>query len=351
MHRLNEIRESVEATHKGLGSMLAFNILAATANQCLINVAVAGIGKSTVTWTVKEMWKDETKVFDSITRSGLRYIADDISNYSGVVIIDDLGKVDTQYSRMATITSMAELCYSHFIRKMTYTIDIDIENFHGAALMNIQPVLMEYLSDRPEWEAVIRDKTIRYYHMIRPLKPEKELPSISLKRKRSVKKVRLTSPEKAEYYNLIQLGLSQWSYARCIEHINDLLRACAIIDDRMLVQEDDMQLLFELMKPMLLERWFMKKYAFESAIHFNDDAMCLLTEFCSFEPLTIAQLCVDFKIVPRTAHSILQNLQDWCYVDHNDRNVVKPTNLSVELLNELGFERKMEVVEEDENND
>lgn len=343
MHKLRQIKEGVEASHRGLGNMLAFNILAATANQCVLNIAVAGIGKSTCTWTIKEVFKDEVFVLDSITRSGFKYISDELSGFDGVVIVDDLGKVDTQYSRMATVTSFAELCYSHFIRKMTYTIDIEINNFKGAALMNIQPVLMELLTNRPEWEAVIRDKTIRYYHIIRPLSPSFETPDIDLKRKRSLNKVKIPATGSEKYYELVRIGLVQWGYARALEHISELLKATALIDDRILVQEEDMNVLIDVLSPITLERYMLKKFAFESSIHFENDAMCILTELASFNPLSLDTVCQDFKMTAPTAKRILANVKDWCVVTKGDPCMVVPTEYARDVLSQYGIERKKEV--------
>ncbi len=342
MHKLEQIRMEIEQTHEGLGNMLVFNILAATANQCVMNVAVAGIGKSTCTWGLKSLFKDDAIVLDSITRSGFKYISDQLTGFDGVVIVDDLGKVDTQYSRMATVTSFAELCYSHFIRKMTYTIDIEINDFRGAALMNIQPVLMELLTNRPEWEAVIRDKTIRYYHIIRPRKPSMNDLLISMKRKRSLHRVGLKHTECDAYYALIKTGLIQWSYARCIEHISELLKACAIIDDRLLVSERDMIVLNEILAPITLERYLLRKYAFESNIHFEDDAMCILTELASFNPLSVEAVCQDFKMTARTAKQILANLKEWCIVEQGGSGLIRPTAFALDVLREYGIERKKE---------
>jgi len=330
----------IEETHQGLGNFLCFNLLAAVAKKCVLNVAVAGIGKSTVTWTIKKLWKDDVMVFDSITRAGLKFISKEMNNFDGVVIIDDLGKVDTKYSRMATITTFAELCYSHFVRKLTFSLEIDIENFQGATLMNIQPVLLHRICEEPEWEAVIRDKTIRYYHFLRPLYPSAELPKIKMNRKKGVKRVKNMTKVDDAYNDLIRLGLTQWSYARTIQHIDDLLKATAYIDNRLLVQDDDKRVLLDLLRPMMIERYFMRKYAFESALHFDDNAACLFTELCSFDPCTIAQLCSDYKITSDMARTILKQVDKYCYVENDSEMIVKPTELAKELIEEMGVRKR-----------
>lgn len=338
MHRLEAIEAEVNDTHSGLGRFLTFNLLCAYANQCVLNVAVAGIGKSTCTWTLKEIFGDNAIILDSITRSGFKYIADELTGFSGVVIVDDLGKVDTQYSRMATVSSFAELVYSHFIKKMTYTIEIDISDFKGAALMNIQPVLMELLTNRPEWEAVIRDKTIRYYHLQRPLNPRKHHPRLIVPDRVPLDSINYEMEPSPSYFELLQIGLTQWSYARTVEHIEDLLRGAAMLDSRDHVTHEDMVIVRHLLGPMILERWLFKKFAFESHIHFDDDAMCIMTELASFNPLSVEQVCTDFKVTSQTCYSLLKNVEEWAIVN---KASVEPTELTCEILQSIGY--KMEI--------
>lgn len=335
-HVLWKLQNSIESTHAGLGRLLSFNVMAAIAKKCVLNVAVAGIGKSTVTWALKEAWNEQVKVFDSITRSGLKFISTEIANFDGVIIIDDLGKVDTSYSRMATITTMAELVYSHFVRKLTFGMDIDISDFFGSAHMNIQPVLLGEVAARPEWEAVIRDKTMRYYHFVRPTAPIKSIPKIKVKLKKNVQKVKDKTEHNDLYHDLIRIGLMQWSYARVKEHIHDMLKATAKIDRRNLVTETDKQVLFSLLQPLLIERFLMRKMGFETGISFDDNLACLLTEFCSFQPLTLAQICNDFKITPSLAKNILVSMKKFCVIEKHSEPVIVPTEFAKELLEQMG---------------
>ena len=332
MHRLRQQIAATEETHRGLGKALAFNLISAIAKKSLINVAVAGIGKSTCTWALKAYFGDQCKIFDSVTRSGLKYVAEELTNFNGLVIIDDLGKCDTVYSRMATISSLAELSYSHFIRKMTYTVNIEIKNFTGASIMNIQPVLMGSIVGAPEWEAVIRDKTIRYYHLVRPLQPVRDTPNITAKCKKPFSMVKVPERNSQEYWNLISIGLYQWSYARTLEHITDLLKACAAIDGRQLVTTGDMILLAELMQPLLLERHFFNKFALEGSIIFDKDGMAILTELASFPELSVEQICTDYKISEYRAKEIVRSIPTWCFLNDSDTNTVKATDYASRLI-------------------
>ena len=47
MHKLQQLIKQVNKTHKGLGPLIAINILAAKAKKTILNVAPADCGKST----------------------------------------------------------------------------------------------------------------------------------------------------------------------------------------------------------------------------------------------------------------------------------------------------------------
>jgi len=242
---------------------------------------------------------------------------------------------------MATVSSFAELVYSHFIKKMTYSMEIEINDFKGAALMNIQPVLMELLTNRPEWEAVIRDKTIRYYHLQRPIDPRRFHPRLTVPKRKQLGTIKYDTEPSSIYFELIQIGLTQWSYARTIEHIEDLLKAAAMINAKKTVTTEDMEVVKHIIEPMMLERWLFKKYAFESHIHFDDDGMCILTELASFPKVSINQVCTDFKVTPQTCYSLLKNVDQWAFRKNDG---IEPTDLACEILEEVGH--KLEICEE-----
>ena len=44
MHKLRQLIKTVNKTHKGLGQLIAINLLAAKAKICLLNISPAGCG-------------------------------------------------------------------------------------------------------------------------------------------------------------------------------------------------------------------------------------------------------------------------------------------------------------------
>jgi energy-coupling factor transporter ATP-binding protein EcfA2 len=308
------------------------SVLAAKAKKAMIIIAPAGCGKSTVTNALAFLYTGKTKIYDSLTRGGLRYTGKELHNFNGLVVIDDLGKVDTQYSRIATITTFAELCYSHFIRKLTMTLNIQVENFYGSALMNIQPSVFDPVVQSPEWEAVIRDKTIRYYHLFRPLQPNLNPINVKLEKGYAVEDVKHVWSKGKLAQILRRVASMQWSRTRVLEHLNDLLKAAAALDYRKEVDVADYRLLYYLMKPMTLERHLIYKSGFEVGQVFNSNAFCVLVELASYRELTEEQIAEDYHVSPSTVDRLLATVPEFCFTKTNSPHLVLPTKYGKEVL-------------------
>jgi len=148
--------------------MIAMNILAAKAKKVILNVAPAGTGKSVACEAAHRSLGERSKLYTSLTLAGLMRMRDELEGYDGHLIIDDLGAEKSMWSRISTITVLANVVYTHYVDKITQTARIQITGFNGSASLNIQPVLLNSLCQSEEWISVVRDKVIRYYHLIRP---------------------------------------------------------------------------------------------------------------------------------------------------------------------------------------
>ena len=310
MHQLYSIIRDVEKTHSGLGNALAFSIICTKARMCLLNVAPSGTGKSVITNTLKKSYPDCVKL-DSVTRSGLKDFKDQFTNFWGLVVIDDMAKVDSLYSRKHTITSFAELCYSHDISKHTFSVTIVIDGFFGSAVINVQPVILGELVTDSEWEAVTQDKTVRYYHLFRPTKPIGQLPEVTVDWGHSLDLVHKPSHNFKLYEKLEKIGSIQWSDARVLEHVDTLLRASAALDRRQDVRNEDYQLLHKLMKPMTVERHIFHKAGFETGRYMDTNLLAVLVEFASWKDINLERISRDYKISPTTAYRLLTEIKDW----------------------------------------
>lgn len=310
MHQLDSLIKEVEQTHPGLGNAVAFAIIAAKAKMCLLIISPAGCGKSAISGAVGERSIDSIHI-DSVTRSGLKYFSDLFTNYQGLVVIDDLGKIDTAYSRVATVTSFAELCYSHFISKHTMTITVEISNFFGSAILNVQPPILAKLFEADEWEVVTQDKTLRYYHLYRPTKPNEHKLAFNVDWGIDMDLVGKLDCRYSLYSKLETIASIQWSDARVMQHLNSLLKASAALDRRKRITNEDFFLLSRLMKPMIVERYITHKVGFEVGRWMDTNLLAVLVEFASWKHINIERISRDYKIAPATVYRLLIEIKDW----------------------------------------
>ena len=340
MHKLRALIKQIEATHKGLGALVAVNILAAKAKICILNVAPAGCGKSAATDIVHKMLGDQTKLYTSVTLAGLVHLRKDLTESNYHIIIDDLGAEKSQWSKVSTITVLATLVHTHNIHKITQGYEIKISNFQGSASLNIQPVLMSGIVQEDDWVSVIRDKVLRYYHLIRPINPKKLLPNLEMEWGASIDDVKVPSETGKLWYQLLYIGLTQWSYARCKEHLPNLLRASAALDGRKKVNNTDYNLLIKLLLPMQLERYIITSYGFEEGRVFQNNTYCILVEIASHGAPTMETVAEDYKVSPSTTERLAVTAGEWCWVESTDKRRIKPTKEAEKILQLIGVGQK-----------
>lgn len=340
IHTLRTLVKKVNKTHKGLGPMVATNILAAKAKKTILNVAPAGTGKSVACDSIGATLRERSKMYTSITLAGMHRKTGDFSSYDGHVIIDDLGSEKSLWSRISTITVLANLVYTHFIHKVTHSYTIEITDFRGSVSMNIQPVLLNSLVQSDEWVAVVRDKVLRYYHLFRPKKPERDPPVIDVKWGAPLHEVAMPKYKGKLWYQLVSIGLTQWSYARVLEHLPDLLRSCASLDGRTKVNATDYRILIKLLQPMQLERYIIKTYGFETGRVFDNNLYCILVELASFKEPTILTIAEDYKVNPRTAERLCATVPEWCWIKSDTPARVMPTDRTKDILDLCGANQR-----------
>jgi len=337
MHSLIRLAREVDKTHKGLGNLVAINILAAKARKCILNISPAGCGKSTATDCVHRALGDKSRKYSSMTLAGLRHLARVLSNTQQHLLIDDLGAEKSYWARTSTITVLATLVHTGYVYKVTQQYVIEISGFQGSAAINIQPVLMRSLVAEEDWVAVVRDKTLRYYHLIRPRVPEDKPPNVKIEWGPALSDVNLKLKRGKLWYHLLAYGLVQWSYARCLEHIPDYLKAAAALDGRREVATADYHCLLELFKPMALERYILKSIGMESGRLFLDDVFCLLTELATDPAVPIETVCDDFKVSPKTVERVVQDNPEWFWIKNNSPKLLMPTDYTKAVLRTIGI--------------
>lgn len=91
MHKIHKLIKEIDHTHKGLGAMIAMNLICAKAKLLILNVAPAGCGKSVSTDAITLMLGEAAHKYTSITLAGLKNISEELNQFAGHITIDDLG--------------------------------------------------------------------------------------------------------------------------------------------------------------------------------------------------------------------------------------------------------------------
>ena len=337
-HQLYQVITDIDRSHAGLGKAVAFSVICVKARQCLLVVAPSGCGKSVITDAMGEAHPSPLKLL-SVTKARLGAFKDTFNNFLGVVLMDDIAGAGSMYERKETLVAFSMLCYSHSISKHTLTADFEINDFHGSTVMNIQPSILAEIYQYPEWESLISEKTLRYYHLYRPTKPNSVKPSIKVDWGIDIDKVNKPRHDFKLYPALERIGGIQWSDARTLEHLDTLMKAVAALDRREYVTNADLQLLYKLMKPMTVERHIMHKVGFEIGRWMDTNLAATLVEFASWRNVDIERIARDYKISPSTVYRLLSEIREWFKPSEVKSKMLIPRPEFKKILKEAGVER------------
>lgn len=314
MHYLSEVARDVDKSHPRLGNLAAVTMLTIKASKLLIIVSPRGCGKSRVTSFVGMQYPDHS-IQDRLSVANLGKLQSTFTGFRSVVIVDDIAKTQTPYARITTVTTLAELIYSHYCVSHMSGMDYEITDFYGSALINVQPVLLRECIKSAEWEASMQDKSLRYYHLYRPVTPNPMPPSLVLDWGYELDKVEKPTMKGKLANKLFAIGEVQWGLARLQEHISDLLRACAALDRRHTVNTSDYRVLIKALTPMVIESLVMTKTEFEADRRFNSNELAILTEYMTYGNFTLTQISRDYKLSESQCRRIIDEYaQDWVVV-------------------------------------
>ena len=337
---LEDVIASVDATHKGLGKLVAMCQLAVVARKIMLIVSPSGCGKSTAMSYVSKTYGANVMRTDSTSRTGLVHRASELDCSDRLIVVDDLSTTQTPYARASTMTALAALCYSHEVHSDMGDISFSIENFNGSVLVGIQPVILKELLLVPEWEGTIKDKVIRYYHLRRPTEPALHEPACVLKNA-DIGTVELHEPDKENIYwqHLFRLGLMEFSRARAKEHLIDLLKASCALDGRTKVTQDDYEMLELLLRQFVFEVISINKKELEGDRELNRNLMNLLTEYYSYEgEFSLGQVATDYQVTLQQCYKIMKTQSVYWNEITKSPTTYKPTQHLTKILKKYNLE-------------
>ena len=330
-HYLRHVWEEVDKTHPKLGRGVVVAMLAVKARKLLLIVSPRGCGKSRISSFVGNS-APVHMTRDRLSVAGLSTLQDELNGFEGVIVVDDIAKTQTAYARINTITTLAELVYSHYCSSNLAKMVYDIRDFYGSAIVNVQPVLLRKLVESNEWEASIQDKSIRFYHLHRPLNPNPDVPKVELTWGTNLAEVNPPRSAGALSLQLQKVAEPQWGRSRLFEHIGDLLRAAAALDGRKVVRPRDYHLLIDALKPMQVEALVMDKRDFESQRYLYSNKLAVMTEYITYGQFTLRQLADDYKVSQSQAYRLMNvELNDWRIVAKSPTTYAPSDNLYNEL--------------------
>jgi len=331
MDYLQSLILTVNKSHLGLGELIAMEQIAIKARKMMLSVSPSGCGKSRATDWVKASTPNQLTQ-GRLSTAQLGSLADALTNFSSCLFIDDLAQSGSDYARNMTVTTLAELCYSGEAHSVMAKSEYDIFGFKGSIIANIQPVLLRNLVTEADWDASVKDKTIRYYHLRRPTKPNLKVPEFTIGWGKNFDDI--AEPRKIPK-SLVTLGRCEWSSTRVVQHVTDLLKAVAALNSHFTVTLSDQKLLETLLRPLAIESLVLAKLEFESDRQLDNNALAILTEYYSYGgEFTLSQIADDYSLSETRARAILSMYSD-LWVDVGT-GLYRPSIAMEQKMNELG---------------
>lgn len=332
MHYLQNLIKEIDKTHPHLGNLAAMCQLSIKAKKLLLVVSPRGCGKSRISSFIGAAMPGAS-LQDRLSVAGLGFLKEEFNGFQSVVVVDDIAKCQTSYARITTITTLGELVYSHYCKSALIGTVYNIENFYGSAIVNVQPVLLKELVKSDEWEASIQDKSIRYYHLYRPQEPNSSVPEVEIQWGKSLDSVAKVDSAGKLLNELKVIGSIQWGLARTKEHISDLLRAAAALDNRDKVTQADLAILLKIIRPLSYEGLIGSKTAFESERNINSNLLAILTEYVTYGKFTLAQIAQDYKLSLSQCYRIMQQCSlQWTEVTKSPTSYAPSADFLKELV-------------------
>lgn len=340
MTYISDLIAEINETHPTLGNLVALLYVAVKARKMVLVVAPSGCGKSTAMTLIAKNTANSIMP-DRLSIAGLATISEKLTSFRSVIVVDDIATTQTDYARKTTITTLSALCYTHRIESIMQGIEYSIEDFYGSALVGIQPVLLRNLMLLEEWDASIQDKALRYYHLFRPLSPCLHLPDVKLDKGLDIDSMNELEPDTTNknWQELIKIGDSQWSRARSKEHLRDLLKAIASLEQRQNVIDSDYTMLVQLLRPMAVEGIIVEKEQLEGERYLDNSLLALLVEYYTYGgEYALAQVALDYKLSLSQCRRIMNKQEgNWQQISKSP-TIYRPREVLIKALRNYNLE-------------
>lgn len=282
--------KSVEKTHPNLGIPLIFAKLIDFSNLGLFIIAPRGRGKTYgVIYPLEQIRHRTVLKISTITPMGLEKIEDILDNNQVTILNGDFSGFYTSYLKEVGVNIISQLIYDHNASIKTGRYTLEIKNCYISFISGMQPVLYKGISWMPNFEAMYKDRFIRFFLFYPFGKPEEFtrgqplLPQLNI----SIEKMDdIKISERVLGTNEYRLIVSEMKWhtspGRGREYVNRLLKASAWLNNRSVVELADLKFISMCMPYILIEKWFSKRTDPASPLKFDANAYVLL-EWMLFE--------------------------------------------------------------------
>jgi len=241
------------------------------------------------------------------------------------------------------LLAFAELVYTGTMQRTTISTGFNIAGYRGSAIFNCQPGVLAGVMSSPEWEATIADKTVRYYHLYRPVEPNEASIDVKIDWDADMLSVAVPNLNAEPFVKLVRLGEVQWGRARAREHIRAFLRSAAALDHRTVVDETDFRVVKELMRPMVIEQVVMRKTDWDSPRYFDVGLLYLLIEFASYGTVKLQEIMTDYKLDEYHALGAMSKLNRYYEIRTDAPQVYVQSKITQDILTQVRPNLGMEI--------
>jgi len=231
--------------------------------------------------------------------------------------------------RITTASTLTYLAYQHYLHRLDSTTNIEINNFNGAVIMNMQPAIYNRIIHEPSFEANIKDKSYRYFVLDLP-KQNVELKHPKIKELQHIyykfNDIKVNIDEN-KVNALADNMLYNMSAIRRKQLITKYVKLTAILNNHTTAMSEDYQFIAKLLLNNVIENELTERIGIKSAFTFNVFGYNLLLMAKKYGNMfKVDKMVKDTGISKRTIYRKAkeQNIQiDNGYIIYNDNLLMR----------------------------